>query len=200
MQFGSLRNFLAVEMGLLGALSLSAQPSHPRFEVATLKVSTPAQGDLINVNLGSFRRGRLTMGNVTLNDAIKFAYDLVSEEQLVGLSWNREVRFDIEALAPLETSQEQLRLMTQDLLAERLGLVVRREQKNLRHMALVVGKETPKLPRAKPEELPNPGPQVRGRISHPQMTMGRLVALLSRFERLTIVDLTGLTGLFEVNL
>ncbi|MEP6963053.1 MAG: hypothetical protein ABI995_13320, partial [Acidobacteriota bacterium] len=52
--------------------------SAPRFEVATLKLSPPPEGNLININLGTFRNGRFTMNNVTLNDAIKFAYELVS--------------------------------------------------------------------------------------------------------------------------
>jgi uncharacterized protein (TIGR03435 family) len=180
---------------------LPAQSPHPKFEVATLKLSPPPESDRININLGTFRNGRLTLNNVTLNDAIKVAYELVSDDQLVGPAWNREVRFDIEALAPVDTPPAQLHLMTQDLLAERLHLVLRREQKVLRYLALVIGKGGPKFRSAKPDvDLTPSGTQVRGRISHNQISMQRLVSLLSRFERQTIVDHTALRGLFEVTL
>lgn len=182
----------------LVAVGLQAQA--PRFEVATLKLSPPPEGNRIVINLGAFRDGRLTLNNVTLNDAIKFAYEVVSDEQLVGPDWNGEVRFDIEGLAPPETPLAQVRLMTQDLLTDRLGLVLRREQKVLRHLALVAGRGELRIERAKSGASQNQGAQVRGKISHTQMPMSGLVTLLSRFERQTIVDATGLTGPFEVKL
>lgn len=180
--------------------SFSQPQNAPRFEVATLRLSPPPEGDLINIDLGTFRNGRLTMTNVTLNDAIKVAYELVSDDLLVGPDWNRSVRFDIVALAPAATPPDQLHLMVRALLTERLHLVVRREQRVVRHLALVVGKNGARLPAAKEDAPPNAGPQVRGRIAHNHMTMGLLASLLSRFERQTIVDLTGLSGSFEVKL
>jgi uncharacterized protein (TIGR03435 family) len=168
--------------------------------VATLKLSPAPPGNLISINLGSFRNGRLTLTNVTLNDAIKFAYELVSDAQLEGPDWTKIIRFDIVAQAPPETPLEQVHAMTRQLLAERLHLVLRHEQKVLPHLALVVGKGGAKLQAAKQDAAPNPGPQVPGSIAHNQMSMAGLVSLLSRFERQTIMDQTGLRGLFEVRL
>ena len=186
---------------IFALLSMPYVCAQQRFEVATLKLSPPAPGDLININLGTFRNGRLTLTNVTLKDAIKYAYELVSDEQLVGPDWNRSVRFDIVALAAPETPLDQLHLMMRTLLAERLHLVLRREQKVLRHLALVGGKVHTKLqPTKQDTALTLPGTQVRGRITHNQMSMDMLASLLSRFERQTIVNETGRTGLFEVRL
>ena len=70
------------------ASSFSRAQDAPRFDVATLKVSPPPKGDSFVINLGDFRNGRLTMTNVTLNDAIKFAYEIPSEDLLVGPDWN----------------------------------------------------------------------------------------------------------------
>jgi uncharacterized protein (TIGR03435 family) len=178
--------------------AVTAAPA-PKFEVATLKVSPPPKGDSISIDLGSFRNGRLEMTNVTLNDAIKFAYELPSDDLLVGPEWNRTVRFDIVGLAPATTPPEQLHAMVRELLAERLHLAVRREQRIVRHLALVVGKNGSRMAPAKEDAPPN-GPQVRGRIAHNRMTMALLASLLSRFERQTIVDLTGLSGPYEVKL
>jgi uncharacterized protein (TIGR03435 family) len=192
---------ISIPVALIAAsLSFSQSQNAPRFEVATLRLSPPPKEDLINIDLGTFRNGRLTMTNVTLNDAIKFAYDLVSDDLLEGPDWNRSVRFDIVAQAPAATPPDQLHLMVRGLLTERLHLVLRREQRVVRHLALVVGKNGARLPTAKEDAPPNAGPQVRGRIAHNHMTMGLLVSLLSRFERQTIVDLTGLSGPFEVKL
>jgi uncharacterized protein (TIGR03435 family) len=170
------------------------------FEVATVKLSPPPEGDRININLGNFRSGRLTLTNVTLKDAMKFAWELSSDEQIVAPDWNRTVRFDIEALAPPATPPHELHRMTQELLTERLHLVLRKEEKVLRHMALITAKGGPKLKQAGPEPATPPGIQVRGKIRHNQMPMSQLAGLLSRFERQTIVDLTGLTGPYEVAL
>ena len=184
---------------LFGAIPSAAQ-TNPRFDVATVKLSPPPEGNLININLGTFRNGRLTMDNVTLNDAIKFAYELVSDEQLTGPEWNKSIRFDIVGLAPPETPLDQLHLMLQDLLTARLHLVLRRDQKALRYLQLLPSKTGPKLQRAATTAPTNVNPQVRGRIDHPRMSMSGLTSLLSRFERQTIVDRTGLAGLYEVKL
>jgi len=184
---------------LVVASSLLQAQDAPRFDVATLKVSPPPQGDSFAINLGDFRNGRLTMTNVTLNDAIKFAYEIPSEDLLVGPDWNSSVRFDVVALAPVATPPEQVHSMVRTLLAERLHLVVRREQRVVPYLALVVGKNGSRMPSAKEDPAPN-GPQVRGRIAHNKMTMALLVSLLSRFERQTIVDVTGLSGSFVVKL
>jgi uncharacterized protein (TIGR03435 family) len=190
---------IAIALFCAGQL-LAQTPPAPRFEVATLKLAPPPEGDLININLGNFRSGRLTLSNVTLKDAMKFAYELSSDEQLVAPDWNRTVRFDIEALAPPSTSPQELHRMTQALLAERLHLVLRREQRVVRYLALVAAKGDPKLKVAGKDPVPVQGPQIRGRIKHDQMPMGQLAALLSRFERQTIVDLTELAGLYKIRL
>ena len=178
---------------------LAAALAHAQsFELATVKSSPPPEGNLINIDLGTFRDGRLYLTNVTLNDAIKYAYELVSDELLSGPDWGRTTRFDIVAQAAPSTPPDALHRMTRELLAERLHLVLRHEQKVLPHLALVLGKNGSKIPAS--TRPPVPGPQVRGRINHNQMPMSLLVSLLSRFERQTIVDLTGLEGSYEVHL
>ena len=63
----------AALLGVLGfmnatevrAQSLQQEVNAPGFEVATLKRSPPPEGDLIDINLGTFRPGRRTLTNVT---------------------------------------------------------------------------------------------------------------------------------------
>lgn len=182
----------------LAPILLTAAP--PEFEVATVKQSPPPEGDLIQINLGRLDHGKLTFGNASLSDCLKYAYGIASDAQLVGPEWikSREVRFDIVAQAPPETPREQIDLMLQSLLTERLKVTVHHEQKELPHLALVAGKNGPKLKEVRTSTGANTA--ARGRITAKNMQMRGLATLLSRFERQTIVDMTGLKGYFEFKL
>jgi uncharacterized protein (TIGR03435 family) len=176
--------------------------NHPEFEVATLKTSPPPQGDTIVIGLGTFRNGKLTFTNASLSDLLKFAYNISSDSQLSGPDWikSKDVRFDVVALAPGDTTREQLALMLQTLLADRLKLVLHREQKELRFLALVEGKNGSKLHIAKSQPAPDTTFNIAGRIVRNQISMPQLTLLLSRFERQTVMDMTGLKGFYEVQL
>ena len=190
----------AVVLTLLLCPGVYARQSPPRFEVATVKLSPPPSDPTgnININLGTFQNGRLTFGNVTLNDLLLFAYGLPSQEQLVGLDWTNSVRFDIEALAPPETPRDDLRPMVKQLLVDRLHVVTRWEERTVRYIALMPATGGPKL---KPSsEAAVPATQLPGRIEHKRMPMSLLASLLSRFERQLVIDETGLTGVYEIKL
>jgi uncharacterized protein (TIGR03435 family) len=172
------------------------------FEVATVRKSPPPEGDTININLGNFRNGRLTFANASLSDCLKYAYNIASDAQLAGPDWikSKDVRFDIVAQPPANTPREQLPPMLQTLLADRLKLVLHHEQRVLPFLALVQGKNGPKFHEAKADAAPDTGFTVGGRIVRNQISMQMLALLLSRFERQTVLDMTGLRGFFEVRL
>jgi uncharacterized protein (TIGR03435 family) len=180
---------------------LQAQP-RPEFEVATVKLSAAVQpGVGIPINLGTYRNGLLTLTNTTLTECLQFAYNIVSDTQIVGPDWirTRDVRFDVVGKTDPETSRDQALVMLQNLLAERLKVVLHRENKELSFLALIPGREGPKLSPAK-EVGAAVGSQVPGRILHPRMPMFTLATLLSRFERQLVIDQTGLHGPFTVDL
>lgn len=179
---------------------LASAAQQPQFDVATLKLAPPSTGDLISINLGSFRNGTLTMGNVTLSECIQYAYSVVNTDLIAGPDWitSRQFRYDIIAKAAPDTSEDTARLMLRSLLAERLKLTLRTQKREKPFLALVKAKTGPKLAPAKAEG--DPGPQVAGRIVHPRMPMSRLAMLISRFERQTVIDMTGLKGPFSVDL
>jgi uncharacterized protein (TIGR03435 family) len=195
-----LLSFVGALLLAWSAISQAQSPSRPQFEVASLKPSAPtAPGEPININLGTFRNGRMTLGNVTLGDCIKYAYGIISDEQIAGPDWTKggTVRFDIVAQTPPDTPQEQALLMLQSLLAERLKLAVHHEQRPLSFVALTVGRNGVKFGPA------NPGGPValrNGQIIHSRISMQVLATLISRFERQTVLDMTGLTGFYEVKL
>lgn len=175
----------------------------PQFDVATVKSSPPPTTDLININLGTLRSGRLTFTNASLSDCLKYAYDIVSNDQIVGPDWikSKAVRFDIVAQVPPDTPLMQVRAMLGSLLADRLKVSLHHENKNLSYLALVIAKNGPKIHQAQvdPASVPR-STAMLGRIVSNQMSMQRLVMLLSRFERQTVIDQTGLSGTYEVKL
>src|SRR5262245_18384184 len=188
-------------MGFMTVGLMSAQTRRLEFDVATLKAEAPLQPEeSYSANLGTIRNGKVTLTNVTLSDCIKFAYGLVSDTQVFGPDWikSRDVRYEIVGQAPPDTPQDQILVMLQKLLVERLMLVVRHEQRELPFLALTVAKDGPRLAPAKEGgDAPRLG---AGRIIHPRMPMSVLATLLSRFERQTVINLTGLNGSFAVNL
>jgi uncharacterized protein (TIGR03435 family) len=185
------------------ALAGYAQPgAAPQFEVATVKTSPPPSGDLININLGTLRNNSLTFANASLSDCLRFAYGIVSDDQLAGPDWikSKEVRFDIIAKTPPDTTREQAQLMLQRLLADRLKVRVHHEPRELPHLALVVGKKGPKMQAVASPAGDSRNPAVRGRIEGNAISMTMLATLLSRFERQTVIDATGLKALYALRL
>jgi uncharacterized protein (TIGR03435 family) len=184
---------------------LTLAPVHGQrleFEVATVKVpaSVPI-GSSIGINLGTFRNGTLTMTNVTLNECVQFAYSLISQDQVSGPDWinSRETRFEIVGKAAADASLDDARHMLRSLLADRLKLSVRTEQRPYSFVAVVPAKNGSKLTPASERNGP-PGSGAPGRIVGQQMPMSVLMSLLSRFEGQLFVDRTGLTGRYQIHL
>jgi uncharacterized protein (TIGR03435 family) len=194
-------HFLTIILALLTSFAGAQSVQKPQFDAATLKAVAVDPAETYTANLGTIRNGRMTLTNVTLSDCIRFAYDIVSESQIVGADWikSRDVRFDIVGQAAAETPDAEMRKMLQTLLAERLNLGLHHEQRELPYLALVIGRNGHKLRPAR-EGDSTPPITGAGRIIHPRMPMSVLAMLLSRFERQIVVDLTALAGPFDVKL
>jgi uncharacterized protein (TIGR03435 family) len=174
----------------------------PEFEIATVKRSAPPEGDTINISLGTVRNGKVTFANASLSDCLKFAYNIGADAQISSPDWvkSKDVRFDIVAQPPAGAPTDQLPLMLQALLADRLKLVVHRDKKELSYLALVQGKNGPKFHVSTTPAVPGAGTHYGGRIVDTKISMPKLALLLSRFERQTVLDQTGLDGLYDLRL
>jgi len=192
---------IAISLGQPSA-SHAQSLARPQFEVASLKPGQPVPGDKININLGSVSHGTLTMTNTSLADCLKYAFALTSNDQLAGPDWikSKMVRFDIVAKAPPDTSLDQIRFMLQTLLTERFQLALHREQRELSYVALVIGKKGPKLQEAIPDSDASGNKFLIGRIVSNHISMNTLATLFSRFTGQTVLDMTGLTGSYDLKL
>lgn len=175
----------------------------PVFDVASLKPSAPIRaGDNYTANLGTARLGEVALTNATLADCIKFAYGLVSDEQLAGPEWtkSKDVRFDVLAKAPASTRRDQMLLMLRGLLAERFHLSMHTEPRAFFHYVLAPGKGAHKMHEVTADPLGSKMTYRIGSITHNQISMQTLCLLLSRQLRELVLDRTGLSGVYEIDL
>ena len=114
-------------------------------------------------------------------------------------------RFTVNARVPVGTTVEQLRLMQQNLLAERFKLTYHREDKEMTRWELVVAKGGPKLKASVGEPTGRePGATITpdGNVSaqYVDQSMAELAGILSKQIHMPVTDITGLTGKFDFTL
>ena len=108
----------------IAIITATASAQAPAFDVGSVKLSAPVPiGQNYSINLGTVRHGELTLTNTTLSDCIRFAYDLVSDDQIAGPDWikSKEFRYDIVAKSGPDVPRPRLLEMLQTLLAERFN-------------------------------------------------------------------------------
>jgi uncharacterized protein (TIGR03435 family) len=74
--------------------------------------------------------------------------------QIAGPAWLDTERFDISAMVAPSSTKEQVRVMLQNLLAERFKLEVHREEREQPMFSLTVAKGGPKMKESDPVEAP----------------------------------------------
>src|SRR6478609_6505306 len=131
-------------------LSTSAfSQTRPEFEVASIRPSNP-QGALINVGMHvDGAQVRFTLFN--LITFVGYAYE-IPPYQVEGPDWIGSAFYDIAAKMPEGTSPTQVRAMLRTLLADRFGLKVHRETREVPVYALEVAKGGLKMK----EQAPDP--------------------------------------------
>jgi uncharacterized protein (TIGR03435 family) len=195
----------------------TAAANTPKFEydVATIKPGRDsAEGWALHYD-GDTLKGL----NVSLLFVVKFAFKIYENYRIVGApKWMESTTYDVSAKMdaptmdavkklPRDEQNRVLGQMLQDLLAERFQFAAHREMKELPVYFLVVGKNGPKLPDAKPD--PNGpdnafwSPKMKDGIvtttAH-NMTAEGLANYLRGPVSRTVLDKTGLTGTYEFTL
>jgi uncharacterized protein (TIGR03435 family) len=166
------------------------------------------------------------MTAVTLKQMIQSAYRVREFEIVGGPAWVQSDRFDVEAKADETYRSGDLPLLMQNLLSTRFMLTVHRETRDLPIFNLTVAKGGPKIdPVPFPERpatgsaqptLPSP-PTGTTNSPRPAMNAGgffvgigqmrsaavpltALTNTLSQMFGRPVIDKTGLSGLFDINL
>jgi uncharacterized protein (TIGR03435 family) len=219
---GILARRILVIWAFFSALATGQTVDHPEFEVASVKPAAPhADGMWIRSTPG----GRVTVTNMTLKQLIVSAWQVLPSQISGGPQWVDSARYDISAKAEKPFEEGELPLMIQSLLTDRFQLLIRHEMKELPTYALVLANKGGKLgsglteskpgsctpaDASKPPPPPKPGKpptlgcggvaiRVRG-LAGESIPISRFAWLLARVLGRPVIDRTGLTGYFDVNL
>jgi uncharacterized protein (TIGR03435 family) len=184
--------------------SIAQTPAPRKFEVASVKSSKIGEVGDESSKRESIEPSsdRLTMRNVSLKSCIMWAYS-IGEYQLTAPEWIADERYDVFAKAASPVPVEQLRGMLQALLADRLGLRLHHETRQLSVYVLRGSGKAPKL-----REVP------AGGDSEMRMTDGSMVfrntsvaqlaenleIIMHRQGGRPVIDKTGLKGVFDFSL
>jgi uncharacterized protein (TIGR03435 family) len=185
---------------LFAVISCFAQA--PAFEVASIRPSSSAGNGLNEYNNGRqlFRTspGTLTIQGASLLICIQWAYD-VPPFQIEGPSWLKETGFDIVAKSPTPADEDHLRLMLRTLLADRFGLKVHTERKEMQIYELTLAKGGPKFH----ESTTEGGPLFTGHgptLTAERITMSNLAEKISEPLGRPVMDSTGLKGRYDIHI
>jgi uncharacterized protein (TIGR03435 family) len=184
---------LRIPMCLLLAVAARGQV----FEVASIKPRPVAVNQPImknpDVNPIRISGNRVELTMIGLKRLVMAAYNVKEYQVSGGPAWAFRIDslWDIAAKTPgdRQAGIDQVRMMLQDLLAERFRLKLRRETKQLPVYNLLVAKGGPKMKLA--SETPT---VVRGMR---RGTMDQLAALLSVMVGRPVIDKTGLPGTYD---
>lgn len=170
--------------------------SAPTFEVATIRRSSPDMG---TSDRESFQGGILRMGNVTLKQAIRYAYGISETQIFGGPKWMDDYRFDIVAKADSGVDRDSLLTMLQPLLAERFHLVVHHETRGVAGYALEVAKSGIRAPVSTKTDGPSSN-TTRTSINAFAFPMSTLAIRLAVVLQRPVADMTGDKRVFDINL
>ncbi len=193
----------------------------PAFEVATIKPNNdPTPGLNFALSVGNF-----SAKQATLKQLLMLAYDIRSDDQIVGLSgWMTSEHWDIKAKASdadieafgkmsFPEKLKEVKWMIQSLFAERFALKVSVRTEDLPVYALAVAKGGSKMKEVEISAFPPPGtpappgthlPGIRPTgpnqftaTAWPMSEMAQWLAHFNEIGNRPVVDETGLKGYYE---
>lgn len=198
--------------GLLATAALSA--AQESFEVASIKPGDPADRRMmINVAPG----GRFRTVNAPVTLLIRVAYQVQDFQILGAPEWAKSERYDIEAKSgddaaedpakmnpeQREAFQKRFQAKVQTLLADRFGLKLHRETREMPVYELIVAKNGPKLSLAAAQTVGRPQGMMRmgrGELTGTAIGIDGLIHALSDQTGRTVIDKTGLKGEYDFKL
>jgi uncharacterized protein (TIGR03435 family) len=126
-----------------GGPAVSSLDSTLRFEVVSVKLSAPSANTMVR-QIRSMDPGRLRYTNVSLKDLVLDAYNLKAY-QVIAPDWLGEIAVDIDAIMRPGTTKEQVRVMFQNMLADRFKLAFHWDSRELPAYSIAIASTGPKM-------------------------------------------------------
>ena len=180
--------------GLSSAQVASADPG--AFEVASVRPDR----DCANFSMSPDGSRLFTVTQAPMAFLIELAYAVPDEQLAKEPSWLRSKCYSISARAPGEgrLDSKELTSMLRDLLSKRFHLASHSESRDVSGFGLVVSNKDLNLHTAEPG--PSTGVIEANGLRARNFTMKSFASLLSRAMGSTVIDQTGLTGKYDVDL
>jgi len=199
------------------ARQLFSAPRGPAFEVVSVKAPNRSGSLAIEIDRG--HADRFSATNASVRDLIQFAYDVQDARVIGGPEWMRSERFDVAGTAsqPFPSWSAAgppipLLLMVRQMLADRFGLRIHQETRDLPVYGLVVARDDQKFgPEITPSTLDCEGPahsrppRCDMQVGPGQMLlngapMSQFASALSNVVQRVVIDRTNLPGTFDFRL
>ena len=194
------RTTIAVSFLAFYTVLPAQQTTRLKFDVASVKPSKPG----VMSWSYNFTPGGFTAENIPLSSLIVAAYHIKPFQLTGGPSWTTSARYDIAGKAEGKLTPEDRMQMVQSLLEDRFQLKLRHETKQHALYALLQAKNGSRL-KASPCRTGNGekcGAWVtrENEISGNGITITQFADALSGTLDLPVIDETGLTGTFDIEL
>jgi uncharacterized protein (TIGR03435 family) len=176
--------------------------SPPQFEVASIRPTAPGVDSSTSDLLPG---GRFHATNRTVLWLARVAWSVPDEQILGGPAWIRTDGYDIDGKidSPQPMTPEQLAPLLRSLLAERFGLQVHREARQVSGYSLAVEKSGPKLQQhtgSSETAMSNSLAAGKMTLTAAKISMATLAGFLGRQLARPVVDGTGIAGEFDLTL
>jgi len=180
------------------AMVACAQSSAPAFEVASVKPHGAEDGGF---GVKPPANGRFTATDCSAKLLLMLAYNVPESQIVGGPGWLDSEKWDIEARSAAEGrySVADTRVMLQKLMAERFGLVVHRETRQVPVYVMTVSKGGVKFREAEAGRAPNV--EIAGNsVRMASGEMAGLAQILATAVGRPVLDRTGLGKAYDLSL
>lgn len=176
----------------------STATAQVRFEVASIRPSRPGA----TARDGRFLWGadRFDAQAATVDDILQMLNDWQLYRVVGGPDWIRTDRYDVHAKADAPIPQEERKGAILALLAERFGLSIHRETRDIPTMVLMAPKRPAELKPAADGEISSIRYGAHGDPVFVAMPMSGITNYLSQMWHSPVVDQTGLAGAYDFSL
>jgi uncharacterized protein (TIGR03435 family) len=179
---------------ILALLGGSAFGQQPEIEVVSVKPSDPARTAMWN----HFSPGLYNYAGYTLQSLIQDTYHVRDYQVLNAAGWLRSERWDIDLKTTAPANFQQRDKLFETILADRFQLRFHRETRMMPVYSLVVARGGPKL-KAPQDDKPQ-GTRYGDMIVGTKYDIRQLASDLSGNLNIPVVDKTGLTGIYDIDL
>ncbi len=186
---------------LAGAASLLiAQAPLKQFEVVSVKPQDPATSQNGGMRMAGGGKGEWKAINLPLTQLVMNAFHVNSNQIIANDAWMNNVGWDVIGKYPSGSAPQDVPEMLQAMLADRFRLKAHRETRTLPIYTLSVAKNGLRL--KAPADPSAAGGMSAGprRIKYSSGSMAELSGQLGSYLGKQVIDQTGLTGPYEIDL